>query len=437
MNPFLPETCTIGQRIINLMHIWLVQTWEPNPVDDANGRKWRTGILADRLVKKGHTVTWFASNFAHNTKSFRREFPGEIVVSKNLTIWLLNAKGYDRHVSWKRIKDHELVATEFAKVSRSLEKPDLIVASYPTIEICKEASSFAKEFDVPILIDIRDQYPDLFWENKSGLKRMLIKIGCSLYGIQKKARYALSRSDGITANGPEVLNWGLKYATRNASSYDKTLFMSYEGNQIEPKEKQEIVKFWNSSYGISQEDKIVVYAGMLGQTIDFETISEAAKQLPNVKFVICGGGDELSKFQEIVKTIPNCILTGWLESNKIQVLLDIANIGLLPYKPSSNFELGITNKPVEYLSHGLPILTTLQKGVLVDILKSYNAGYTYLYQDTNHLVKIIQDILDDPNLAQRLSHNARLVFNENFHPEIVYETWIALIEALHESRLTR
>ena len=49
------------------MNIWLIQTGEKLPLQNKE-RKLRTTLLADCLIKRGHSVLWWASAFDHFKK---------------------------------------------------------------------------------------------------------------------------------------------------------------------------------------------------------------------------------------------------------------------------------------------------------------------------------------------------------------------------------
>lgn len=406
------------------LKIWLLQTWEPNPLDDPSARPWRTGLLALKLEERGHEVTWWASNFSHTSKRFRQETPGVTEVTPNFKIRTIPALGYRRHVSLQRLQDHRHVATEWRKLAESSEMPDLIVASYPTIETCAEAARYARAHDVPLLIDIRDQYPDLYWENAPGMMRPIVKAMTG--SARRLAREALAGAVGITANGPEVVQWGLRYAGRPAGAYDRSLFMSYEPPKVSAEDQARAEKYWAET--LPGDRFIVAYTGMIGQTIELAPIFEVAPRLPEVTFVFCGGGDGLvAAEQEVTKRgLTNVLFTGWLKTPEIQRVLQIADVGLVPYRDRANFETGVTNKPVEYLANGLPILTSLQRGVLVDLLRSSGAGATYKNSDPQGLEQILRQWSSHPDHS--MPERARQLFKDNFHPELVYGEWVRLIE---------
>ena len=49
------------------MDIWVIKDGEPLPIEP-DARVLRTGLLAAELVRRGHTVTWWTSTFAHHRK---------------------------------------------------------------------------------------------------------------------------------------------------------------------------------------------------------------------------------------------------------------------------------------------------------------------------------------------------------------------------------
>ncbi len=386
-------------------------------------------MLANHLVQSGHEVTWWASSFAHNLKSFRGEGDINHQIRENFTLRLIPALGYKRHVSIQRLKDHRFVAQSWLSLVKGEEKPDLIIASYPTIELCEVAVAWARENGIPILVDIRDQYPDLYWENAPSISRGVVKLLCR--GMQKKAREIFSHASAITANGPDVVKWGLTYGGRAQTENDQDFPMSYSPPELSQTELQEAEQFWaNQMVNFPSDAVIIAYTGMIGQTIDLEPIWKAARDLedlPKVQFVFAGGGDALEESKIRGAQYGNVHFTGWLDSAKIHVLLQKSHIGLVPYRSRANFEIGVTNKPVEYLAHGLPILTSLQRGPLVDMIRENGCGWTYKNDVPNDLSIQIERIVKTRECSQMI-RPAKALFESKFHPDSVYAGWLNLIE---------
>ena len=155
------------------MNIWLLRTSEPMPVVDKDGRTLRMGMIAEELSKRGHNVTWFASTFNHFTKQQSFDKDTIVKVKDNYYLNLSYAPAYKKNISLERILNHKVTANKFRKKAKELEKPDLIYVSYPTIEYAEEAVKYGKKNNVPVIVDIRDLWPDIFNHNLPKWMRLL------------------------------------------------------------------------------------------------------------------------------------------------------------------------------------------------------------------------------------------------------------------------
>lgn len=418
------------------MRVWLVQTWEPNPLDPPGSRPWRNWMLADRLIAEGHEVVWWCSNFSHNLKQMRREKPGLYPVRPGFDMVVMDALGYSKHVSWQRIKDHRHVAASFRIQAPNHPRPDVIVAKYPPIEVNHEAVRFANAQGIPVMVDICDQYPDLYWENAPRLIRPAIRAASKVVGFQRLARDTFKGATVITGNGTEVVDWGLQYAGRVRCEQDCSVPISYDPVLTTSEEDALSEAYWRDQK-IPEGAMIVLYTGMLGQTIDFDTLLAAMLSLSDDArffFVFCGAGDNLETYRSQTRGLQNVLFTGWLKAPEIQWIQRRAHWGLIPYKPRANFERGITNKPVEYLAQGLPLLMTLRSGELAKTVQAAGAGRTYRNQHPEDLVNILREAAENPAAFTQMKAAARPTFDHNYHPDLVYGRWIKAISALADRK---
>ena len=69
------------------------------------------------------------------------------------------------------------VAFNFKKDLRKYDlKPDIILTSIPSIELSKVAVKYANKFNIPIVLDIRDLWPDVFFEILPKSTQLLVKF---------------------------------------------------------------------------------------------------------------------------------------------------------------------------------------------------------------------------------------------------------------------
>ncbi len=405
------------------MRVWLLQPGEPMPIEEGQDRLWRTGYTAQLLAKRDHEVIWWGSNFSHFRKSFFKIGPGLVNVRDRLSIYLLPSIGYKRNVSIRRLREHRHVANQFRQAASMLAPPDLIVASYPTIELCNAAVDYGESHNVPVIVDVRDQWPDLFYEVFPRLVRGMVKVACT--PISNESNHVFRKATSIIGNAPGAVDWALQRAKRPATPLDKAFPMAYDLQHPRKDQSQDAEQFWRAK-GIYRESGkfVVAYSGAIGHTGDFKTVVNAAREVAaldkQVQIVFCGTGDSLESMSKCAADCANVQFVGWVDYPKLYTLLRIASVGLMPYKESSNFENGVTNKPIEYLSAGLPIVATLKRGVLRDLLLKHGCGLFYSSEDASQLASLIIHLSEKREELNQMSRAALKLYNSTFTAEKVY-----------------
>src|SRR5262249_31572427 len=96
----------------------------------------------------------------------------------------------------------------------------------------------------------------------------------------------------------------------------------------------------------------------------------------------------------------------------------------------------IPNKAIEYLAHGLPIMTSLQGPVsaLVDLK---NCGRTYGETDPSGLARVIEDLHHQPAQLKTMSENALRAYREQFQADSVYGEFADMVLELAKPPKTR
>ena len=115
------------------MKILLLQSSEPMPVVNPDMRLFRTGMLAEELSNNSHEVLWICNSFEHYTKKQMVKCDTTISVKDNYKLFLPYAVGYKKNISISRIINHFIITKKARKKLKTIDKPDLIYASFPII----------------------------------------------------------------------------------------------------------------------------------------------------------------------------------------------------------------------------------------------------------------------------------------------------------------
>ena len=407
------------------MHVWLITVGEPLPTDGAGDRLHRTGQLADWLVSEGHEVVWWTSTFDHARKRLRFKSGTCVDIRTRYRLWLLHSRlTYKRNVSLERIVNHSILASRFAHLSVSEPKPDIILCSLPTLELCLAATAYGQSHEVPVVIDARDMWPDIFLEPVPTFLRPFANL--ALQPFRTMARRACSRATAIVGITPGFVEWALRYAGRKRRVLDRDFPLAYPEPNLPEAEMSHAISRW-ASKGVTKEKFVVCFFGTFGRQFDMETVISAARTLTgqgrDFLFVLCGTGDRLDYYKQLAADCPNVLFPGWIGAVDIWALMRLASVGLAPYHSSPNFTMHIPNKPIEYLCGGLPIVSSL-KGTLADLLSAYRCGVTYENGNAPELATLLVNLRDNRGKTEEIAKNARALYESRFEAETVYQNMV-------------
>lgn len=420
-----------GQR---RLRCWLIEIGEPLPIDPGPPRLMRTGLLAARLARAGHDVLWWASRFDHIRRRFRESQGADPVAGGDVSIRLLKGGGYVRSVSLSRLLHHRRVAAEFVALAPSYPKPDIILCCMPTLELAAEAVRYGKAHGVPVLLDLRDLWPDIFVEM---MPRQLRAVGRVL--IQPAARNfatTCAAASGLIAITSEFLEWGLGYAGRQQGGADRVVPHAYPAEVPPQSAVTRAEDFWNARGVLGSPDSfLVTFVGTLstrtarqGCLSDaFEAAGMLEQRCPRLKLVICGGGEAFPWLAKKASEYSNVIVPGQVDHAGVWTLLSRSSIGLVPYPNSPDFSRSIPNKVGEYLSMGLPVTSSLD-GALGRFLREHSCGQVYPAGNSARLAELWARLYDDRPGWEQTSRRATEAYSAHLSADRVYSGLVAHLE---------
>ena len=404
------------------MRVWLITVGEPLPTDGSNERLFRTGILAGFLVRRGHEVLWWTSAYDHMRKSHRVAEDTFVSLAENYRMAMLHSCGYRRNISLARLADHRGLARKFSALAPREPAPDVILSSMPTIELSREAVRYARSRRIPVVLDIRDLWPDIFVDSVPVWARLPARL--LLSPLFRDLREACGGATAVIGITDPMKEWGIRYAGRSKTGPDRSFPLGYEDRSLHPEEREKALRFWNG-FGIGADPRefLVCFFGTIGRQFDLETVIEAARSLEagprRFRFVLCGDGEMLPRYREMAGGATSVVFPGWVGAAEIWTLMRAARMGLAPYRNSEDFRSSLPNKAIEYLSAGLPLASSLT-GELERLLAGNGCGVTYTEGDAESLAATLVELYDDgPRLAE-MAARASALYRRKFTAERVY-----------------
>ncbi len=411
------------------MRIWLTTVGEPLPVGAAADRLWRTGLLAEILAERGHEVLWWTSTVDHIRKKLFVKGEPRIHSRTGASIQFLEGRLYRRNVSISRLLNHIEIGRRFRELSRGEPRPDVILCSFPTIELSRECVQYARAAGVPVILDVRDLWPEIFLDLLPEFARGVGKI--ALRGIIQDATWALSSCDHLFAVSDRYLEWGLERAGRTRGAGDVVYPLAYRTTDWSIADEVSLTKRLRIC-GVAPQVPLATFAGTFGRTYDLGTVIDAARLIAqrgrlSVQFVLCGAGERERLWRAAAAEVPGVAFPGWLPAGELACLLSRSAIGLASY--TTRAPQGIPNKVIEYLSAGIPVLCSL-RGEARNLLESEGCGVFYEPNRAETLAAQVENLLAELDRRAAMGAAARDLFDRRFAAHRVYGAMASHLEVL-------
>ena len=403
------------------MNVLIFQTGEPLQIDGDNSRPMRAINLSNYLLKKGHSVHLVSTRFYHQKKIHRQPYDSEI--SSEFKTTLIDSPGYSRNISFARLFDHFILAINVNKFLKNLigSKPDIIFVGYPPIESAYVFSKYCNKHEIPLVLDVKDQWPDYFLSAIPSSIHFFGRILLAPYFYL--ASYSFLRADLLISMSKSYLSWikRLTYIGSDSSKHFLEAPLTRENPSISFAYYN--MSLWWSKCGVDISKKnCISFVGTLSRAFDFSVVRYLAeKSLANhldIIFVICGDGEESANVKKVMAGLSNVVFPGWIGEEKILSLMHSTILTLAPYKSQPNFSDNIPNKIIDSLSYGKPILTGLV-GEVSELVSLNKVGLIW-GEDLEIFYKEFDKLILNRQLLNTYSENARMLYKTRFSYDLVY-----------------
>ena len=370
--------------------------WIQNPFDTLPGdgsRKMRYWLLAEAFVRAGHRVTLWTSDFSHATKRKRVCGAGTGAVEKwgsgevekcGIELRFIPTIPYSRNVSLARVRSHCAYAAAWLKMAQdpSRSRPDLIVASTPTISGAEAALALGRRFGAKVAVDVMDAWPETFERLAPRSLRGLAHL--ALTSLRRRVRRVYRDADLVTGvcERYRELTGRIDY------------HLAYHGIELGSRESSSPSRHsspFRPETAPRPRTLRLVYAGNLGRTYDLATVVKAVEADPGLTLDVAG-------FGAFESDCPRVRFRGRLTEAGLQALFASCDVGVIPM-PTESW-VGVPYKFCDYARAGLKIVSSLG-GETSALLSRYRCGATYRAGDAASFAAAVKAVAPLPSGASR------------------------------------
>ncbi len=322
----------------------------------------------------------------------------------------------------RRIINYLSFAATAILAALRLPRPDVLIATSPQF-FCGWAGVLASRMRrVPFVLEIRDIWPEGIEAVGALQNRWLLR---TLEWLERR----------MYCSAGHIVTVGNGYRDKiieKAAVADRISVIP-NGVDLElftprPPEKEFLQK-----WGL-QDRFVCSWTGTIGMTCGLEVLLEAANTLKqkgrtDICFCLVGDGALRKRLQEMVKEGglgDMIVFVGRQPKDRMPSILASSHACLVHLKKHEHFEALIPSKIFEMLAMRRPIIMGV-RGQSLDIVNKAGAGVTMEPESAESLVKAVETLADDPELALRLGRAAREYVVINYNRDILADTFLRML----------
>lgn len=166
--------------------------------------------------------------------------------------------------------------------------------------------------------------------------------------------------------------------------------------------------------------KAVGYSGNLGRAHEIETMLAAMRMLPDVRFVITGGGAQRAKLQAAAPA--NVEFRDYVPREQLSESLASVDVHLVSLQPSLE-GLIVPSKFYGILAAARPVIFIGAKdGELARLIDEHGLGHVVAPGDAEGLVRAIR------NIDEEMGRRGRALYEQRFTPQHAFAAWERVLQ---------
>ena len=149
-----------------------------------------------------------------------------------------------------------------------------------------------------------------------------------------------------------------------------------------------------------------------------KAVLSLADVCPDIRLIIGGKGDGEAYLKEIAGDSLNIVFGGWLNKDQMNSVMKISKCGLYCLKNTEDFKDTFTNKAIQYLSAGLPIINSLT-GFAKQFLIENEIGITYVENDITDCKEKLLYLYNNETQRKEMAERAENTFDNIFDASVI------------------
>jgi glycosyltransferase involved in cell wall biosynthesis len=376
------------------------------------------------LARAGHEVTVVTSYVQHKERTVPERYAGRKMVHEvedGLDVWrTYSTPGYGRDLR-SRVASYGTFAWWSALASARVKRPDVVVASSPSLPSAAAAAALARARGARFLLEVRDLWPD------SAIAMGLVNDRRTIAAARALESYCYRRADRIVALTEGIRDGMIDQGVSPAKITLITNGVDLEIGAVEGAPP--------APAPVPADAFVAMYVGAHGTYSSLETVLDAAdrlRDLPGARIILVGGGDRKPALVEEAtrRRLDNVVFIDSVPKREVPSWLARADACLLPYQDNPLFAGALPNKAFDYLGAARPIIAAAPAGELTAMVERAGCGVAVPPEDGAALAAAIRALAADREGARRMGESGRAYALEHYDRAALAARFVSVVESL-------
>ena len=389
-----------------------------------------TGVVMTRIVEElaalGHTVHVVTSLPWYRTHRIEPGWEGRLARTERTTWGSITRvhpfPGRDKSNLLRRavgFAAYSLLAGLFClRAGGWFRRAGAVIAMSPPLTLGLTGWVASRIRRCPMVFNIQDVFPDAAVETGAITNRTIISA----------ARF-LERVSYLAADAVTVLSDDLRdnvVAKIGAGDPVHVIPNFVDTEAIVPADR---ATPYRTELGLG-DGPVVLYAGNVGFSQSLDLVLAAARELPDVVFLINGNGAARSSLEAAAADIANVRFADFIAPSRLSELLATGDVHVVPLRRGLG-RVSVPSKTYSIMAAGRPVVASIDPGTAVPrILDESGGGIAVAPDDAAAFTAAIRSLVDDPELARRLGDHGRSWVEVHASPSAVGAAYDDLLRAL-------
>ncbi len=315
-----------------------------------------------------------------------------------------------------------------------IKQYEIDVVHVHDLPLVKSAISAAKKFDIPVIADLHENYPEavkVWRKGKMSLKRKILNVAIPVWRWKRLEKAILQCVDGVIT----VVDEAKEHYVNDCKIPPQKVTVVMNAEDLEEFGKLNVDKSLIEKY---ENNFIISYIGGFGPhrgiDVAIRSMPKVLKEIPEAKLLLVGGMNSeyemyLKKLCRNLKVENSVEFTGWVDFSLVSSYIAASDVCLVPHYASGHTNTTIPHKLFQYMAMRKPVVVSDCKP-LKRIVEECKCGLVFPSENHEKMAEAVIKLYKDVDYARMMGENGRRAVEKKYNWKNEAKKLIKLYETL-------